>query len=758
MGNCIGKKSHAQKKHHQYSSSIISTSKLRSNNQLTIKSNRPPPSSSSSLLSSKQTSNHIARFYNVKQSDILFNHNEQNEKNVAEYPLSLTTTVRKDQFLSTNTSARLSPIQLSIQCKTFKSSNDVLDFCESNVVNSGTLIANQQDSTMGHLFSKEKEISNNKEVLIFTQEILSESDSSTSPSPTLSDSSISSYSSNTTSFSSQDQIILSSSCSSSEINPILSSYQLVNSNTFHFVPFNEQYYFDNQSTNEIFSTVLPISSSRCKNDLFLSEFHQNTRIHNCNTLSSTIDDVLQQDFVRVHRRTKTILIEHKKLECISLKDLQQFDTPSLIFDEDRRLVYLTKYIRPNELESITYNTKDVPQMLLSSCDHCSLLISGSKFNNHLHSFLLVNVTYNLVQTCFNEINNNNSFGFISQKHSDRIQQIIVNNSKLSYSYDFDVDQTSFYIVLRLQSWPQEIRSTYQQRTRCWPINVENLFKNTCFIRFNGNDQEILTNEKCSTCEKQLQSLSNSSWSYSYAAIEAQLVHTMSDGHVRFATILWNYLNGRTRGQLSFAIFKHTLFYFFEQYSSNSFITSDLFSHAQHFIDYLLNCLQTKSIPHYFNSNYNLYNEENISMTLINVISIKLTYSDLKKFSIYLLPKSSLYLYHLMYLIQYQSNFLQNLHSSKSDLMQTILNTHEFVIQQLSYGIKTYKRQLDYTNAVKFHRPLTLDCLYRYQENNVQIILEYLSLVREKEPSLLIHSYWSIFIQYFNSLFDDLFIA
>ncbi|CAF5026526.1 unnamed protein product, partial [Rotaria socialis] len=123
-------------------------------------------------------------------------------------------------------------------------------------------------------------------------------------------------------------------------------------------------------------------------------------------------------------------------------------------------------------------------MLLSSCDHCSLLISGSKFNNHLHSFLLANVTYNLVQTCFNEINNNNSFGFISRKHSNRIQQIIVNNSKLSYSYDFDVDQTSFYIVLRLQTWPQEIRSTYQQRTRFWPINVENLFKNTCFIRFN----------------------------------------------------------------------------------------------------------------------------------------------------------------------------------------------------------------------------------------------------------------------------------
>jgi hypothetical protein len=60
--------------------------------------------------------------------------------------------------------------------------------------------------------------------------------------------------------------------------------------------------------------------------------------------------------------------------------------------------------------------------------------------------------------------------------------------------------------------------------------------------------------------------------------------------------------------------------------------------------------------------------------------------------------------------------------------------------------------------MKSHRPLTLDCLYRYQEENVQIILDYLPLLRGKEPSLLIHSLWSMFVQYFNCLFDDLFIS
>ncbi|CAF3945714.1 unnamed protein product [Rotaria sp. Silwood2] len=747
MGNCIGKKSDTQNKHRRHTSSIVSIGKLHFNNQLKTTSILPS--------SSEQTSNHLSHLSNVKDSDILFNNNDESEKKIIQN-LSPLTTITNDQFLCSHTSQILSPVQLSIQCKPFKSNNNVIDFSENNVAHPITLIKNEQDTNMGHLFNEEKEVNNNTKVLIFTQEIISES-TSTSPSPTLSDSSLSSLSCNTTSFSSQDQLILSSSCSSTEINPVLSSYQLINHNRFHSIPYNEQIYYDNQSINEIFSTVLPVSFPRCKNDLFLSEFHQNTISHNCRTLSSVIDDVVQQEFIRIHRRTKTVLIEHKQFECINLKDLKKFDTPSLIFDEDKKLVYITKYIHWNELKSISYNTKNVPH-ILSSCDHCVSLLSGSKLNNRLHPFLLVNATYNLVQMYFNEINNNNHiFGYISQKHSNQIRQTIINSSKLNYSYDLDVDYMSSYFVLHIQSWPQEIRSTYEQRKRFWPLNIENLFNNTCFIRFNGNEQEIPTNDKCLNCETILLSPSNSSWSYTYSAIEAQLVHTMSDGHIRFASILWNYLNGKTQGQCPFVIFKHTLFYFFEQYSSDSFITSDLFSHVHHFIDYLLNRLETKSILHYFNSNYNLYNE-NISMILMNLISIKITYLDLKKFSVYLLPKSSLYLYHLIYLIQFQMNFLQCYRSSKTNLTQTIIDTHEYAIQQLSYGIKIYKQQLDSTIAIKSHRSLTLDCLYRYQEENVQIILDYLPLLREKEPSLLIHSIWSIFIQYFNSLFDDLFIS
>jgi hypothetical protein len=356
--------------------------------------------------------------------------------------------------------------------------------------------------------------------------------------------------------------------------------------------------------------------------------------------------------------------------------------------------------------------------------------------------------------CFNEINNNNTFGYISQINPNHIRQTIINNSKLNYSYDLDVDHTSFYFVLRVKSWPQEIRSIFEQRERLWPLNIENLFANTCFIRCNDNKHETSPINKCHSCEKMLSSSSDSTWSYTYAAIENQLILSMSDGHIRFASIAWNYLNGKTQGELPFIIFKHTLFYFFEQYSSDSFITHDLLNYIHIFLDLLVNRLQTKSIPHYFDSNYNLYND-NLS---IKFSSIKITYLDLKNSSIYLLPKSSFYLYRLIYLIQFQSNFLHYLRSTKTNLIQTILETHELVIKQLSSGVKTYKHQFDSTIAIKSHRPLTLDCLYRYQEENVKIILDYLPLLREKEPSLLIHSLWSIFIQYFNPLFDDLFIS
>jgi hypothetical protein len=111
---------------------------------------------------------------------------------------------------------------------------------------------------------------------------------------------------NTTPFSSQDQLILSSSSSSANSHPIQSSH-------------TEQIYSDKQSLSEIFSPILPVSFSRGNNDLFLNKFYQNTVSHNCKTLSSVIDDIVQQQFIRIHRRTKTLLIEHKQFECVQLK-------------------------------------------------------------------------------------------------------------------------------------------------------------------------------------------------------------------------------------------------------------------------------------------------------------------------------------------------------------------------------------------------------------------------------------------------------
>ena len=306
-------------------------------------------------------------------------------------------------------------------------------------------------------------------------------------------------------------------------------------------------------------------------------------------------------------------------------DIKKFDIPSLIFDNNQKFVYITKYARWNGLQSITCNTKDALR-IFSSCDHCVSLLSGSKLNNYLRQFLLVNTTYNLIQMCFNEINNNTTFGFISQINPNHIRQTIINNSKLTYSNDLDVDHTSVYFVLRVQSWPQELRTIFEQRARLWPLNIENLFDNTCFIRFNGNEHETPTTDRCHSCEKMLSSLTNATWSYTYTAIENQLILAMSDGHIRFASILWNYLNGKLQGQLPFIIFKHTLFYFFEQYSSDLFIPNDLLTYVHLFINFLFNRLQTKSIPHYFNANYNLYND---SISINDLTSIKITYLDLK---------------------------------------------------------------------------------------------------------------------------------
>lgn len=444
------------------------------------------------------------------------------------------------------------------------------------------------------------------------------------------------------------------------------------------------------------------------------------------------------------------------------RDLKRFDAPALIFNEQTKAVHATKHARLLGLQAMTCTTQQTTRLpkLFASCDQCSTLLSGSKLNHRLRPFLLVNITHDLVQRCFNDTNNNNIFGYVSQRHPTKIRQMTINNSKLAYSYDLDVQQTSFYFVLRVNSWPEEMRQAYEKRARHWPMNIETLFDQTCFLRLNQIESEVSTSKKCLTCEKVVFTASKTSWSYTYAAIESALVSLMTDEQIRLASIVWNYLSGKTHGQLPFNVFKHTLFYFFEQYSSDAFVTSDLISHAHVFTDFLLDRLQTRCVPHYFNSHYNLF-DKNLGDALVQSIAMKMTYLDLKNFPVRFLPKSSLYLYQLIYLIQYQSHFLQCLlacTSSRTNSLQTILDTHELVLKQLGSGIRMYKRQLESMTSMKSLRPLTLDCLYAYQEQNVQIILDYLPLLRDKEPSLLIHSFWSMFIQYLNCLIDDLFIS
>nr|BAJ93594.1 predicted protein [Hordeum vulgare subsp. vulgare] len=828
MGNCIGKKSAAYDKQRRHSSATLGTSaKLYCNDQRPTKQVPSLVLASPSILNTSSERKTIFRSHlsDVQQANVTCNDNDESKrKSIIQYStpslLATMTPSTNESYVFMHTPSTLSPVQLSSECcKKIKSSNAMVVFGENHINQALTLTTTEQEMTVGHLFSKKKDLNKendnkhdntklnidiethrtdneqhksqdyftiinedkqlNTETMIDTQEIIAET-LDTSRSPSLFDSSLSSLSRNTTPFSSQDRLILSSSPSSSSSTAIPSFTSCNRStktnpfnthNSSRSLTYAEQIYLNNQfsylcPSEENFTVVLPpsslSSSSRSAHDLFINEFHQNMVSRHCKTLKTVIDNVVQQQFIRIHQCSKVILIEHKELECEHLKDVKKFHTPSLIFDEQQKLVYITKHARSLGLRSITCTTNNITRLpkLFSSCDHCSSLLSGSKLNKRLHSFLLVNTTHNLVEMCFNETNNNSIFGYVSQKHPTKVRQTVINNSKFAYSYDLDIGHTTLYFVLRVRSWPQDIRQTFEQRQRVWPVNLAKLFDGTCFIRVNNNDEDIPTTNKCLACEKLLSTGSDSTWSYTYTVIETELISLMSEEQIRFASIMWNYLNGKTHGELPFNIFKHTIFYFFEQYSPDCFVSSDLLSHAHLFTDFLFNCLQTQLIPHYFNSNHNLYRDD-LSSTLLSSVAIKMTYLDLKNFSIHLLPSSSLYLYQLLYLIQFQTNFLQYLlacTSSKTNSIETILDTHELVIKQLSRGIKTYKRQLDTNLSMKTQKTLTLDCLYRYQEDNVQIIVDYLPLLRDREPSLLIHSLWSMFIQYFNCLFDDLFIS
>jgi hypothetical protein len=160
MGNCIGKKSTL----HQYQHRHAPSTKLYCNDQRPIKQT---PSVSLPLNTSSERSNiFLSHLSNVKETDIIFDDNDESERKVIQYSslslLATTTSQTNDQLVFIHTPSTLSPVQLSSECKKSKSSsNTVIVFSENNIKQPFTLTTNEQDTTMGHLFNKEKDI--NKE-------------------------------------------------------------------------------------------------------------------------------------------------------------------------------------------------------------------------------------------------------------------------------------------------------------------------------------------------------------------------------------------------------------------------------------------------------------------------------------------------------------------------------------------------------------------------------------------------------------------
>lgn len=370
MGNCIGKKSEIHRRHSS-SSNLPSV-------QRSIK-----PVASFKLATPLNTSSerhNIVLPHSLDEEEEshihLLNNNDQHAKNVIQYSSPST----NEQFFVIHSPSVVisSPVQLSNEYQKLKSSKTVIVFSENHIKQPFTLLTNEQETTMGHLFNKENDINKeqmNKDIKVYLSDndqskthqyftIINEQNLSeretmvhsreiaqgklrrsidfricfllepieTSLASSLFDSSLSSLSCNTTPFSSQDRLILSSSSSSSALTPLpppptsSSSHSNKISHNSRALTYSDQIYLNNQSSSlfisdEPFTTVLPVSSSssRHHNDQFLNEFHQNILVHPCKTLRTVIDNVIHQQFIRIHQASKVILIEHKELQCIHLK-------------------------------------------------------------------------------------------------------------------------------------------------------------------------------------------------------------------------------------------------------------------------------------------------------------------------------------------------------------------------------------------------------------------------------------------------------
>ena len=148
MGNCISKKSDAQKKSSTHSTSNISACKFHCYKQ--------PSKNTNCLMNIRSI--YFNLFY-VEEFDILLNNNDNQ---IIQYSSCISRTIN-DRFLLTYKSSTLS----SIQYQTFELSN-IID--ENSFVHSNTLMINEECSTIGNLFSKTNEINNNENILILTHE------------------------------------------------------------------------------------------------------------------------------------------------------------------------------------------------------------------------------------------------------------------------------------------------------------------------------------------------------------------------------------------------------------------------------------------------------------------------------------------------------------------------------------------------------------------------------------------------------------
>lgn len=169
MGNCIGKKSIKGNKHRGHSPSTkINSNKLYYNDQRPTKQTSLLSSSSSPLnTSSERNSSFLSHLSIAKETDTSLNDNDESERKVIQYssPSFLASTISppNEQLVFVHTLPTLLPVQLSSECKKFKSSNTSIVFDENHIKQAFKLTISEGNTTMGHLLSKGNDINKQNE-------------------------------------------------------------------------------------------------------------------------------------------------------------------------------------------------------------------------------------------------------------------------------------------------------------------------------------------------------------------------------------------------------------------------------------------------------------------------------------------------------------------------------------------------------------------------------------------------------------------